>query len=302
MGGVINVVAFPAPQLPMEFYERELLRGRSDLRWMMTSKNERIPACYVQARPNDFFGSPRMTFLYSHGNAEDLALHLDYIDALAAFTGADVFSYEYVGYSTSRHEGHDASEEGCIRSIDAAWRYCVEELKLHPKRMVLFGRSIGSGPTVDLASREIVEGTDASPMAAAGVLLQSPLESGARAVLGPVTSFVGYPLDIFRNYEKVGSIPVPVAIMHGTCDEVVPCDNGRALHGRLVQPFDPLWVEGFGHNNLPQDTCFGYAKKFVDWLDNRGSRRSGWGQRSEGAPRDGEPKSPVFGVRGVGAD
>jgi fermentation-respiration switch protein FrsA (DUF1100 family) len=265
MGGVINVVAFPAPNVPKEYYDRELL-PRSDLVWMTTSNEERLPACYVRASPSDFFPSQRMTLLYSHGNAEDLGLHLEYIEALASQTGADVFSYEYVGYSTSMHEGKEASEEACIRSIDAAWRYCVTELKLPPKRIVIFGRSIGSGPTVDLASRETVEGTGVSPLSAAGVLLQSPLESGARAVIGPVTSFLGYPLDIFRNYEKIGNITAPVAIMHGTADEVVPCHNGEALHRSLQRPYKPLWLEGFGHNNMPQEECFRYTKEFVDWL------------------------------------
>lgn len=268
MGGVINVVAFPAPQLPWEFYNNELL-NRSDVQWLMTSQSERIPACYVRAARSEFFlSSPRMTLLYSHGNAEDLGLHLDYIDALARHTGADVFSYEYVGYSTSRLDGASASEEGCIRSIDAAWRHCVDVLKLKPNRLVIYGRSIGSGPSVDLASRERVQGTEASPWNAAGVLLQSPLESGARAVVGPVVSFFGYPLDIFRNYEKIGNIPAPVAIMHGTNDEVVPCSNGKALHGSLQRPYKPLWIEGYGHNNMPQDVCFRYTKDFVEWLSN----------------------------------
>ena len=55
------------------------------------------------------------------GNAEDIGLHLDYIDALARATGSDVFSYEYVGYSLSRLDGAIASEAGCLRSVDAAW-------------------------------------------------------------------------------------------------------------------------------------------------------------------------------------
>eukprot|EP00418_Pyrodinium_bahamense_P086243 CAMPEP_0179054514 /NCGR_PEP_ID=MMETSP0796-20121207/22825_1 /TAXON_ID=73915 /ORGANISM="Pyrodinium bahamense, Strain pbaha01" /LENGTH=309 /DNA_ID=CAMNT_0020751139 /DNA_START=62 /DNA_END=989 /DNA_ORIENTATION=- len=253
MGGTINAVAFPAPQLPRHFYEAELL-PRQDLVWLTTSAGERIPACYVQARPSsDLFNGPRMTLLYSHGNAEDLGLHLDYIDALSRHTGADVFSYEYVGYSLSRLDGGEASEAACLRSIDAAWRYCVDEAKIHPKRVVIYGRSIGSGPSVDLASRDSVQGSSASPKDAGGVLLQSPLESGARAILGHFVSFIGYPLDIFRNYEKIGKISAPVAIMHGTADEVIPVANGKALHQQLQCPYEPLWVEGYGHNNMPQD-------------------------------------------------
>lgn len=268
MGGMINVIAFPVPQLPRPFYEEELL-CRPDLVHLTTSKGERIPACYVRARgsTSDYFlSTQRMTLLYSHGNAEDLGLHLDYIDALARHTGADVLSYEYVGYSLSRLEGGEPSEYGCLRSIDAAWRYCVATLRIPPKRIIIFGRSIGSGPSVDLASRATVEGTTFSPFDVAGVLLQSPLESGVRAVLGKVVSFVGYPLDLFRNYEKIGQIRAPVAIMHGTADEVVPCQNGRNLYSQLRNPFEPLWLEGYGHNNMPQDVCFRFTRKFLNSL------------------------------------
>lgn len=265
MGAAINVMAFPAPQLPQPFYDSELLTRR-DLVWLTTTEKERIPACYVRA-DGDAPPGPRMTLLYSHGNAEDLGLHLDYIDALSRHTGADVLSYEYVGYSTSRLEGAAPSEAGCLRSIDAAWRYLMDTVKLPSSQVVIYGRSIGSGPTVDLASREHVEGSSIAPLDAAGVLLQSPLESGARAVLGHVVSFIGYQLDIFRNYEKIGKIRAPVAIMHGTRDEVVPCEGGKALYGMLQNPFDPpLWIEGYGHNNMPQDVCFRYTRRFLDHL------------------------------------
>lgn len=248
------------------FYEEEL-EQRKDLVYLETTQKERIPACHVKATQNgslSFLSTPRMTLLYSHGNAEDIGLHLEYIDALAQQTGADVFSYEYVGYSLSRHEGYQPSEEACIRSIDAAWRYLVDDLKIPPKRIVIYGRSIGSGPSVDLASRSAVEGSHYSPLDVGGLLLQSPLESGARVILGSISSTIFYYLDIFRNYEKIGNVTAPVGIMHGRADEVVPFENGQNLH-RSVQnkSFEPLWIDRAGHNDMPQAECFNYAKKFV---------------------------------------
>ena len=56
-----------------------------------------------------------------------------------------------------------------------------------------FGRSIGSGPAVDLAARR----------PCAGVVLLSPIASGAYAVFGGGTASAFYPFDLFRNYEKV---------------------------------------------------------------------------------------------------
>lgn len=67
-----------------------------------------------------------------------------------------------------------ASEAGCIRSIDCAWRYLVDARGIPPNQIVIYGRSIGTGPSVDLASRASVEGTAHSPLEARGVMLQSP--------------------------------------------------------------------------------------------------------------------------------
>lgn len=269
MGGLISTLAFPAPQLPREFYQDELMK-RPDLVQFKTSNRENVWACHVRAERfgADFFpAATRPTLLYSHGNAEDLALHLDFIDMLSQCTGADVFSYDYVGYSLSRLEGHQPSEAGCYRSSEAAWRYCVEELKIPPSRIVIFGRSIGSGPAIDLASREKIEGTDHSPLDVRGVLLQSPIESGARAVFGWTVSMVGYAMDIFKNYEKIGNIRCKVAIMHGTADEVVPVGNGQNLHQMSRNKFQPLWIEGYGHNNMPYEECFNYTKRFLQELE-----------------------------------
>jgi len=215
MGQVVNTLAFPVPELPPAFYAQDLERRR-DLLYLTTTAGERIPACHVKCKPQthtcggaDFLTvhtQPwRWTLLYSHGNAEDLGLQMDYIETLAEETQTNVFCYEYVGYSLSRIAGEQPSEEGCIRSIDAAWRYCTGVLKIPPEQIVLYGRSIGTGPSVDLASRQTVEKCDASPQNVGGVLLQSPLESGARVVAGPNTSFFGYilGLDIFTNYAKV---------------------------------------------------------------------------------------------------
>eukprot|EP00239_Pterosperma_sp_CCMP1384_P008481 CAMPEP_0197858726 /NCGR_PEP_ID=MMETSP1438-20131217/32740_1 /TAXON_ID=1461541 /ORGANISM="Pterosperma sp., Strain CCMP1384" /LENGTH=228 /DNA_ID=CAMNT_0043474977 /DNA_START=279 /DNA_END=962 /DNA_ORIENTATION=+ len=228
MGSIISTVAFPAPELPKSFYENRL-ENRPDLVWLTTKKGEKIPACHIRARHP--LPGPRFTIIYSHGNAEDIGVHLEFIEALAEASCCDVLSYEYVGYSLSKLAGASASEKACIRSIDAAYKYCTQNLRILPEHVILHGRSIGSGPTVDLASR----------VECRGVMLQSPIESGARVVFNTTVSYVGYPFDIFRNYEKVSKIKAPVAIMHGTADEVVPCDNGRALHKSLKMPFDPYW-------------------------------------------------------------
>jgi len=266
---LIGTLAFPAPRMDYNFYKTggagavdlasgvvfESLLSHPNLRFLITSKNEQIPAIHRT------FPEATVTILYSHGNAEDLGFLLDYIDFISEQCKASVLAYDYVGYSLSRLEGEAPSEAGCYRSIQAAWDYLTKHLRIPPQAIVLYGRSIGSGPTCELASSE-------SAASCAGVVLESPIASGASAVAGLRMGLLARPLDIFVNRSKVGDIKCPVAIMHGTADDVVPWSNGQDLYDccQACSRFPPFWVEGRGHNNMPPEECLSYVARFIDCL------------------------------------
>ncbi|KAJ1453654.1 Alpha/Beta hydrolase protein [Pelagophyceae sp. CCMP2097] len=265
MQSLVNSLAFPAPRLPLSFYQDGLMK-RKDLIWLRTTEDEPIPAVHVLASGRGASDAPGLglTILYSHGNAEDIGLHLPFLDALCRVTGADVLSYEYVGYSLSRFSQGCAPpcEASALRSVDAAWRYLTTTCGVSPSRIVIYGRSIGSGPAVDLASRT-VSGCDASPLECRGLFLQSPIESAIRCALGYVSSLTLYSIDIFCNYEKMPLVRCPVAVVHGTADAVAPLHGGRNLHGQAMKPFAPMWLDGFSHNDVPYDKVFQYLRDFL---------------------------------------
>lgn len=251
MGQLVTTIAFPAPDRERSAL---VLQSRPDLLWLRTEEQEDlIPAVHIKRS----IGADR-TILYSHGNAEDLGLILPLLDRMAEACVADVFAYEYPGYGLS--EGA-SSEENCYLAIDAAYSFLVHDLQVDPRRIVAFGRSIGSGPTVDLVSRhpEI-----------RGMVLQSPIESGM-AIFGNVATSIGYNLDIFRNYEKIDSVECPVLVMHGTEDQVVPWQNGKAIYKACGNhAAEPLWIPGAGHNNMPEQACLQRVREFLDQLDGLG--------------------------------
>jgi len=152
----------------------------------------------------------------------------------------------------------------CNHAIRAAYDYLKESQKVDPATIVLLGRSLGTGPTVDLASQvpDI-----------AGTILQSPLESGIRCVLGTCGSAALYPLDIFRSYAKVEQIVGPVFILHGQADRIVPCRNGMALAALLEQrpnhaqvAYEPVWIPSRGHNDMPAEYCMMLFQRFLFFL------------------------------------
>jgi len=200
------------------------------------------------------------TILYSHANAEDLSLILEYVDKLARSLDCNVFAYEYVGYSLSRFEENakKPTEAGCYQSVEAAWKYCVQDLEIPPEKIIAMGRSIGSGPAIHLGSQQSVAGTEHSPKDMGGMVLLSPIESGARTFNGMLTNSY----DFFQNYNKMRLIRCPVAIMHPVKDEIVPVTNGKCLHLECQKPYEPLWIENCGHNDVPQEELFEYVRGF----------------------------------------
>ncbi len=153
----------------------------------------------------------------------------------------NVMAYEYSGYGKATGS---PSEANCYADIDAAFKYLVETKKVVPKRIVLYGRSVGSGPTCYLGERLSKEGTPVG-----GLILQAPILSIYRVVLPLRFTLCG---DMFPNVDRVPHIESPIFVIHGTRDEIVPFEHGQELF--LATPVQyrarPFWVEGGEHNNL----------------------------------------------------
>lgn len=156
---------------------------------------------------------------------------------LSSSLKTSVLCYDYSGYGVSTGK---PSEANCYADIRAAYSYLISEKRIAPNRIVLFGRSLGSGPTVDLA---VSLGTNL-----AGVVLIAALTSCVRVVFSNASHTAK--IDMFANVDKIARVQVPVFCVHGMVDEVVPFNHGLELCRRARYPLEPLWIRGAGHNNL----------------------------------------------------
>eukprot|EP00947_MAST-08B_sp_MAST-8B-sp1_P003309 g3309.t1 len=233
MGCLVSAIAFgPRPETPRELLLQ--LQGHPGL-LKLQSRWGTIPALWMEHRRAE------LTILYSHGNAEDIAEGIGSIARLSADLKANVLAYEYTGYSLSSHK--TPSERNCYADIAAAYEYLTNVRRIPPAKIVLYGRSLGSGPTVHQAML-VRRGLG-------GMILQSPLVSAVGTQTGECCcTRVLSCWDLFRNYAKIHRVEFPVFIMHGTADGVVPCSNGRAIYRRLQNPHPPLWCKGCGHNDM----------------------------------------------------
>jgi fermentation-respiration switch protein FrsA (DUF1100 family) len=191
----------------------------------------RLDALFLPAR-----GS-RVTVLLAHGNAGNLSHRLDRVIFLQARLRADVLLFDYRGYG--RSEG-SPDEEGTYRDGRAAYRWLVEQRGVSPDRLVLFGESIGSAIALDLAVSR--------PCRA--LVLEAPFTSVpdmARVVLPFLPrAFVRTQYD---NLAKVGRLRVPLLVLHGDRDEVVPFSQGRRLFESAPEPKRFYSIPGAGHND-----------------------------------------------------
>ena len=115
--------------------------------------------------------------------------------------------------------------------------YLTENLNIDANKVILYGRSIGSGPSTYLAEK----------YPCAGVILHSPIMSALRVVFNLRFTL---PFDKFPNIDRMASIDCPVFIIHGKRDEIVPFYHAEELFSKCKNKYTPYYVEGAGHNNV----------------------------------------------------
>jgi pimeloyl-ACP methyl ester carboxylesterase len=173
------------------------------------------------------------TLLYTHGNAEDLGDVFGMADAWQN-EGFGVMAYDFPGYGRS---SGTPLESTCEEAIEAAWSHLTISKGIAPSRIIIVGRSVGSGPSVWLAERK-------SP---AGLILISPFTS-VFAVRIPVPIF---PYDRFPSLKRIPQVQCPLLVIHGEEDTLISASHGRRLvDAPKVADQKFLGIPGAGHNDL----------------------------------------------------
>jgi fermentation-respiration switch protein FrsA (DUF1100 family) len=242
MGGSISSLVFQPPEVTYVHAKKHII-------WLKTKKDANIPAFYLDRRS-------QVTILFSHGNAEDLGMIYEWFMEFTKSVNVNLLAYDYEGYGKA---SGTPSEESCYDDIEAAYAFLTEVLHHPPQNIVLYGRSLGSGPSCYLAERLARE-----KVRLGGLVLQSPLLSIFRVAFNFRFTLFG---DMFPNVDRIGNIACPLFVIHGTRDEVVPFWNGERLF--LEAPVSwrakPLWVDGAGHNNI--ETLMRSADLTIDRID-----------------------------------
>mmetsp|Transcript_67578 Transcript_67578/g.144590 ORF Transcript_67578/g.144590 Transcript_67578/m.144590 type:complete len:458 (+) Transcript_67578:181-1554(+) len=164
------------------------------------------------------YESARFLLIFFHSNAEDLGRCRSFCYFLRDQFQVHVLAVEYPGYGACANMS--PTRENVLAHAEAALRFAMETLRLPLEQIKVFGRSIGTGLALHLASKFPV----------AGLILVTPFVSIRQAVkdrAGPLSYLFD---EWFQNDEAIKSVSSPTMIIHGKNDEMISWRHGQALY------------------------------------------------------------------------
>ncbi len=207
--------------------------------------------------PNDPRGQ---VLLWAHGNAGNVSHRTENIALIKDRLGAGVFIFDYRGYGKSAGR---PSEEGLYADGRAAHAWLLK--RIPPERVFLYGRSLGAAVAVKLAA----EGKGAR-----GLILESPFESTV-AMGKKMLPFLPVGWIVSQKFDNAAMIPtihIPLLILHGDADEIVPHHQGKRLY-KAARMNDKRFftIQGAGHNDTYLVGGTAYWAAWQDFLEQGSS-------------------------------
>jgi pimeloyl-ACP methyl ester carboxylesterase len=219
--------------------ERFTLHSKLSISPMIKPKNpeeliieHRIPCLVLKPRlPTN------KVIIYFHGNGEDIHLSRELLAHIRDSLNIIVIAVEYPGYGLYKGT---SSEQQIQSDAEAVFDYLTTKMNLHPRNIVVFGRSIGSGPATWLASRKNI-----------GALVLMSAFTSIRAVVHHLAGkWAQYLIkERFNNLEHISRVTCPTFIVHGLKDRLIPFKHAQQLYNKcrglceLVLPKDMDHIE-----------------------------------------------------------
>lgn len=208
--------------------------------WLEADDGVRLHGWFLPAQ-----GPACTTVLFLHGNAENISTHIASVYWLPP-RRFNVFLLDYRGYGASAGR---PSLAGIQRDIDAAMRYVLA--RADPAGIVIFGQSLGAAAGIYYTAH-----SDHRPRIRA-LVVESAFVSH-RAIAGEKLAefWLTWPLqwlagltvsDAYRPLSAIPSVaPVPLLLIHGERDRIVPIAHAERLYAAARAPKD-FWRYDGGH-------------------------------------------------------
>jgi fermentation-respiration switch protein FrsA (DUF1100 family) len=207
------------PKTPFEQVWVDGTTGPRQLAWVMRTATD---------------SDTRPWLIYLHGNGANIATRMNIVHYERLWKlGLNVIAPEYRGFGGV--EGVP-SEAGLNADARGSYEYLRQQQRVDPRRIIIYGWSLGSAVAVDLAANVdeaavILEGAPASLVAI----------GERRYPYFPIRLLIRNPFESILKIDKVRS---PVLFLHSPEDVIIPIEEGRRLFAAAAQP--KQWVEVAG--------------------------------------------------------
>jgi hypothetical protein len=203
-------------------------------------------------------GAP--VILYFHGNGEIASDHDYFADNYRA-AGASLLVVDYRGYGWSGGQPRASALIEDVEPVLDALSGILQRAGLSDQKLYVMGRSLGSAPAIHAAHTR--------PERFKGVIIESGFSNAMRllAYLGVPMMIAGRVPDPVGNDRKLAEIGLPLLVIHGERDTLLPLTNGQELYDaspaarkRFVR------IPGAGHNDLllvGMDAYFDAIARFI---------------------------------------
>lgn len=162
-----------------------------------------------------------------------------------------VVAYEYPGYGASK--GVRSSDYALMAFAEHALRHIGSTLNVKYNKVIAYGESIGSGPSIFLAAKFNL----------AGVIVNSGFTAGSH--IGRKThlkkKFSYY--ELFPNIELIKMAKCPVFLIHGKKDRIFHWSHSQTLYEASQSPYPPFFSENCGHCEVE----FKEPEKYFEEMD-----------------------------------
>ena len=181
-----------------------------------TADGEKIIAWHKPAADGKTF------IVYFHGNGGSLRLRADRFRKLTA-DGTGLLGVSYRGYGGSSGW---PSEEGFLKDAEAAYAFAAA--RYPADRIVAFGESLGTAVAIALAAERPI----------GKLILDAPYTAAVdvAAVIYPFIPVRYLMKDQFRSHERIGRVQVPVLVLHGELDHIIPIVFAERLFALITGP------------------------------------------------------------------
>ena len=261
---VFAIIAYAAATLGMYMFQRKLqyhaenksltpesagVVGAS-VETLTTPDGEKIIVWYAPAAE----GKP--TILYFHGNAGEIGdrpFRFNYYHS----RGLGVAYVSYRGYGGSTGS---PTEQGLMTDANTAYDWLLTR-GVTPQSIALLGESLGSGIAVQIAAQKQV----------GAVALNAPYTSTADVAARiywwlPVRLLMK---DQYRSMDFISQVRVPLLVVHGDQDILIPVEFGKRLFAAANEPKEMEIIRGFGHDAMFEEVAWAREVEFFERVMNR---------------------------------